>query len=398
MMGIASSSRRINNTLPRWIEGCKSEVRRSEAASCAMLWASRPRFTASVLTRASTGIVSDGATQDGSGDGGRQNAGAAAPATPPILLFTLFKNMPRANLIRFIEYHLLLGVDHVVLVDNSCGASAEAARQTLAPYVSRGLVTLHSQFVCTELRAMMFMHNFRGGSSMARQLAGSSLGLVSRDALIVSLDDDEYLVLGDPSATLQDVRRELFTKQVCAVTLPWRVFGSSGHKCQPEGPLIGRFVRRARTEKEVRSRTRLQEAGALRAEARRRHLNTPYGGKPIFMYAAPTSPQCGTHWCEDCNQGLTNCALPEGPGQLCEQKLNLTGERMWINHYAFQSEQHWELKKRRGRTNQLPSRTGGVPGSYERIFDAEGYTLLRTRVEKLEASAMQNCMRKLFFD
>ena len=62
------------------------------------------------------------------------------------------------------------------------------------------------------------------------------------------------------------------------------------------------------------------------------------------------------------------------------------------------AKQHWEIKKLRGRTNQLPARTGSVPTSYERIFDAEGYTLLRTRVEKVARPELRACLRDLFFE
>ena len=32
--------------------------------------------------------------------------------------------------------------------------------------------------------------------------------------------------------------------------------------------------------------------------------------------------------------------------------MGVHSKRAWINHYAFQSEEHWELKKLRGRTNK----------------------------------------------
>ena len=313
-MGVSPAGISLNVTVPEWVTKC-APVQESGASGCAAFWPERSRFKRSSITSA------------------QQNA---SDMEPPVVLFTLFKNVRMPDIVRFLEYHLILGVDHIVLVDNSCGEFATASAVGLAPYIASGLVTVHTQFVCTELRAMMFMHNFRGGSSMARQLSGSSLNLLTRGAFVVSLDDDEYLVLSDPASTLQDLRRELQQKRVCAITLPWRVFGSSGHRCQPPGPLLSQFVRRAQTEREVRGRKGMAEAGRARAEARRRHLNTPYGGKPVFTYLDPTIPQCGTHWCDGCPKGKINCALPEGPGRRCERVLNLTSTRMWINHYAFQ--------------------------------------------------------------
>ena len=308
------------------------------------------------------------------------------------MLVALFKNARPADLVRFLEYHLLLGVDHAILVDNSCGASATAARRALAPYIAANLVTHHDQFVCTELRSMMFMQNFRGGSSMARQLSG--LRGVPANALVVSLDDDEFFALADPAVGLRELRHELLRKRVCAVTSTWRVFGSDGHRCHPSGPLLRRFTRRARTEREMENR----EFSQARREAFDRHLNTPFGGKPLFVYQRPTVPQCGTHWCDSCSPGLTNCAMQErGPGKTCEAKYNLSATRFWINHYAFQSEQHWELKKRRGRTNLLPSRVGGVPANYERVLDRQAASLLDQRVRALhDRPPLRACLLALF--
>ena len=114
-------------------------------------------------------------------------------------------------------------------VDNDCGASSNATAAALAGHVSQGLVTLISSFTCIDLKSIMFMtgphvvHShtvhlplgalrtpsglrapcvlrfmtgFRGGSAIARQLSG--LRGVPQGALIVSLDDDEYIVLSDP--------------------------------------------------------------------------------------------------------------------------------------------------------------------------------------------------------
>lgn len=72
---------------------------------------------------------------------------------------------------------------------------------------------------------------------------------------------------------------------------------------------------------------------------------------------------------------------------------------MWLNHYAFQSRQHWELKKRRGRTNLLPSRRGNVPHAYEQVYDDSGHRLLKRRLQGLDRNAvLQACLSKLYLN
>eukprot|EP00966_Prymnesium_polylepis_P311747 7203611-Prymnesium_polylepis.1 len=117
-------------------------------------------------------------------------------------------------------------------------------------------------------------------------------------------------------------------------------------------------------------------------EAKELMLNPPFIGKPVYLFLSTTSPTCATHFCESCPDGWTNCAQEEGPSTAC-QAMGVKGHKAWINHYAFQSEEHWELKKLRGRTNKLPSRRGKVPKTYDKIIDMIGLRVLDRRIRSL---------------
>ena len=117
----------------------------------------------------------------------------------------------------------------------------------------------------------------------------------------------------------------------------------------------------------------------------------------MYVYSGPATPQCGTHSCTDCNPGDINCGMREtGPTAFCERHHNLSHSRMWINHYAFQSAEHWETKKMRGRTNLLPSRVGGVPASYERLLDRQAMRLLDRRIAAVAHRPLRHCLETLF--
>lgn len=60
-----------------------------------------------------------------------------------------------------------------------------------------------------------------------------------------------YLVVQPSTSTLHDVRRALLDKQICAIFVKWRTFGTSGHRCRPSRGVLPSFSRRARTEDEV---------------------------------------------------------------------------------------------------------------------------------------------------
>ena len=192
--------------------------------------------------------------------------------------------------------------------------------------------------------------------------------------------------------SLIELHTAMWSRRICALGLPWRVFGQGQHRCQPSGALLRRFVRRARTRHEASE----EEMRAAEREAAYFKLNTPYGGKPLYLYLEPTAPQCGTHSCTGCPAGFDNCALPTKRGQSCELRHNVSDALAWINHYAFQSAHHWELKKLRGRTNQLPPRRGDVPGTYDRVHDTAGLHLLDWRLQMLPEGPLRRCLASLF--
>lgn len=99
-------------------------------------------------------------------------------------------------------------------------------------------------------------------------------------------------------------------------------------------------------------------------EAKELMLNPPFIGKPVYLYLRPSFPTCATHFCENCPPGFVNCAQEEGPSSYCQQ-MGVSSRRSWINHYSFQSKEHWELKK------LVSKHHGGGGGGYGGIG---GYT------------------------
>ena len=172
-----------------------------------------------------------------------------------------------------------------------------------------------------------------------------------------------------------DFAAAMLRKRVCALTVRWRIFGQSGYRCQPEGSLLRHFVTRLPQRLELS----VTEAKQITTEAEVRNLNPPFTGKPVYLYLSPLSPLCATHFCEECPAGFTNCAPDLDRAAFsasCERFESFGADAVWISHYAFQSSQHWDRKKKRGRTNRLKRRLGDVPRSYDRISDPSSAELL----------------------
>ncbi len=151
------------------------------------------------------------------------------PRSPPILekqyFFTvgaIFKN-EAAIMHEWISHYLLEGADHIYLVDNG---SSDEYETIVQPFIDRGQVTLmlnakrHAQ--------QEILHNYF-----------LPLRLLSEWMLAVDLDEFMYA----RSGTITEILRQV-PEQVASVRVPWKMYGSSGHKQQPPGSVVRGFVRR----------------------------------------------------------------------------------------------------------------------------------------------------------
>ena len=141
-----------------------------------------------------------------------------------------FKGTPPSTLANWADYHLLHGVQHMVFVDNNCGVEqVKYADDVLKQYVERGLATIVETFRCSKwdepgLKA--------GGAPTMRFRALKELtALHARmhpETLVLSLDDDEFLVMPDATASAVTIATQMQQHGLCAATLGWRTFGEIG--------------------------------------------------------------------------------------------------------------------------------------------------------------------------
>ena len=173
---------------------------------------------------------------------------APEPAAPLDVVSVLnYKGTPPSTLASWADYHLLHGVQHMVFVDNNCGAEqVKYAHGVLRQYVERGLATIVDTFRCSTwdeagLKA--------GGAPTMRFRALKELtalhARMHAETLVLSLDDDEFLVLPDPSDSAATIATQMQQHGLCAATLGWRTFGDAGHVCQPQASVVSSFVARA---------------------------------------------------------------------------------------------------------------------------------------------------------
>ena len=366
-----------------------------------------------------------------------------------------FKETPPSALANWADYHLLHGVQHMVFVDNNCKPKqVRLADHVLKTYVERGLATVVKKFRCSEwddpgLKA--------GGAPTMRYRALKELtelhARMHPDTLVLSLDDDEYLVMPDSTDSAQTIATQMQQHGLCAATLSWRTFGDDGLVCQPQTTsIVSSFVARAPHWGEVSTASHknfvsqaVDEGDVVGGVGWRK-------GKAIFTWGQMEDcteevlshrPSNGTvpiqaHFCQRQCTGNTqrNCADSEGaalpaaydlfrsdarktmgsrwlwrrsglpePQPECRAFTGASGDPKaaglakggaWINHYAFQSSQRWEAKKLRGRTNRHSPRTGQPPAFYSATEDFEGALSVLRRLKAVRNASLQACLNEVF--
>jgi len=238
-------------------------------------------------------------------------------------------------------------------------------------------------------------------------------------SLFLALDDDEYVVIDDqdPSRapiTLGSLQNAMEHRKLCSFPLVWKIFGTGGHVCQPHGGLIKNFLSRTGLPSEMTTPEMTRDMLRLVELSHYTKQNPVFGmAKTIFLGSAIG---CSNHVCEQCPHGHW-CGEKSNPSaRYCPERItfhnetfthdnhlglrahgiDLNAHNVYINHYAYQSKQFWERKKRRGRTAGFHAQRGGdVHPMYDVIHDETGWRMMQRRVEAVRVTKLRRCLTKM---
>ena len=131
------------------------------------------------------------------------------------------------NLPEWIEFHLMVGVSHIILYDNG---STDNTVEVLAPYLRDQLVTI------------VPWANFSANLNPQSVAYNHALANFGPDfAWMAFIDLDEFL-FPTKAASLGEAMKAI--SHLPGVSLPWICFGPSGHEAKPQGLTIKNFVER----------------------------------------------------------------------------------------------------------------------------------------------------------
>lgn len=155
-----------------------------------------------------------------------------------LVIAAIFKN-ENAYLQEWLEFHILVGVQHFYLYDNDGGAEA---RELLEPYIEMGYVTRHPWTHldntrydrATPLKQRNKNHAAFGHAARTYR---------SRFRWIMKIDVDEFLfpLVGD---TIPPLLERYNRRRVKGIRVPRFNFGDCGHRTRPAGLVGESYTRR----------------------------------------------------------------------------------------------------------------------------------------------------------
>ena len=140
----------------------------------------------------------------------------------------------------WLEYHLLVGVDHFYLYDQD---GCEEVREILEPYETSGVVTRHSwtHYDGTRYDGPTRFYQINKNHLAFAHCAGNYR---NNAGWMMKIDMDEFLYPPTGADSLLQYLRSLDRKHVKGIRIPRFNFGDNGHVSRPDGLVIEVYTHR----------------------------------------------------------------------------------------------------------------------------------------------------------
>lgn len=163
--------------------------------------------------------------------------------TPHFLVFATNFKAENPYLIEWLEYHLLVGVEHFYLYDQD---GSKATQELLKPYEKAGLVTRHPW---THFDGTKYDGPTKFYQQNKNHLAFSHCVTHYRHQFswVMKIDVDEFLYPLDSSHNVTTYLKQLDRDRIKGLSIPRFNFGCNQHQTQPQGLVIESYTRREAT-------------------------------------------------------------------------------------------------------------------------------------------------------
>jgi hypothetical protein len=289
-----------------------------------------------------------------------------------LVVRTLFQGEPGTSVVEWIDHYLWQGVDHIVMIDsedyaNSVGKYARSSPDyNISSYIGNQSVTL-------------VMDATKNGGNQFHYINKYSSPFIDRTEWLLYVDLDEYVYARKGHCTISNYLRTL-NPIVKQVSIPWKVFGSSGIGDVFPSSLTDAYVmREPRKSNSSWTFHELQEAdttgiksivrvSAVRQMRIHKHLLKWYMHvvwPPLYHFTRLFGQCISASGAE----GMCNTFTSELPASYEWGDIkypDYSDYALNMNHYYTQSEKYWKAIKLQ------PGRGFSELHSMQRFYDLDG--------------------------
>lgn len=212
----------------------------------------------------------------------------------------------------WLEYHLLIGVDHFYILDNESG---DGLYSVLKPYIEKKTVTYipWKDDSYRDAQLKMSLNTQQKGLVYALSLYGC------KSDWIALIDDDEF-ILPKGNRTLKDILNDY--TDYGGLALGWAWFGSNGHISKPDNNLVVETFTKRRADLDILYKTIIQPKYFRRMKTI--HYPVLESGYPLVT--------------EHFNIVST---IPEHVKKFAYKLNDPTNDFIQLNYYKVKSQEEW---------------------------------------------------------
>jgi hypothetical protein len=141
-------------------------------------------------------------------------------------------------ILEWIEYHLIVGIEHFFIYDNE---SIDNLKTILQPYIDRGIVTY------TFFPGKLKQQSAYNDAIKRFRLKSKWIAVIDIDEFIAPLKRNKIV------DTINDISSMFKKKLFVCLKIHWVLYGYSGHKTMPIGGVLKNFTRHNGVDKEIKS-------------------------------------------------------------------------------------------------------------------------------------------------
>lgn len=258
-----------------------------------------------------------------------------------IAIAAIFRN-EKEYIIEWLAWHISQGIENFIIIDNE---SDDGTTELLQQLAAKNLITLHS--IPHQKKVQLVAYN-----QILKQYRNTY-------ELIAFIDADEFLMPMDEQLAATHITNLFQDKNIGALAINWKIFGTSGHQSKVEGHILTNFTLAANDAQPRNHYIKSICRSAAVAQVFVHHITLKKG----YRYINAASKDIAfSEWANN------NLSTPTKNNEPCGVSSSICNESLRVNHYALKSVEEF-ITKKKYKGNSMAGKDNIKGDGYFKAFD-----------------------------